>query len=336
MSSYAPRYCPSCRRYLGAADTCLFCRSASAAESRTFASQFDDQDGGRPIDEAVGGEAIEPSNPDWWEERPKAGLRGLRPTLLLLAAIGVLSTLPARRIILLALFLSQPVHLVFLIAILVAGLLAGMRRFAFAYGFSPHILVIHGKRFSFILGALLLGGYVKWPEEKEPSDENPRDAFRDGPHTSDSHGLRFQQLHPLVRVAICLAAPATTLLFSFVLLGTPALSSFSRAFEQSIGVLFRSTDANVAIIRPFLQRIADGDIRYVVGTIAAKHAATNLIPLGTTVGGMAMRAIWGWLTGRRLNKRISMSYEISSVFIHLIYGIFIAFVVLAALKKVQL
>lgn len=56
-----------------------------------------------------------------------------------------------------------------------------------------------------------------------------------------------------------------------------------------------------------------------VGTLAAKQAASNLLPLSTTVGGMALVAAWEWVRNRPPSKRWLAIGQYVSLVVSLVY-----------------
>lgn len=241
------------------------------------------------------------------------------PALLFLAIVALLALDDRGRLFLLLIAVAQPEHLVFLMATRVCGKIWRLRVIAIGFGLWPPMLVLRAASNLFVLGALPLGSYVRWPEEPQADNNDNRPLWRDVPATNFSE-LTFQRLHPLSRVFICLGGPAATLLFAFALRGMGAFTSFQRGFEQFIGSLFRSREANMAMLRPFLARIEGGDVGYAMATLAAKHAAANLIPFSTAAGGMALLAILEWVLGRRIKQGVLAAIQIASLMILLAYA----------------
>lgn len=139
------------------------------------------------------------------------------------------------------------------------------------------------------IGWLTITGYVSY--YSATAGRRPRAAV----------GKLFEELTPAQRALVAVSGPVAALVTALVIL-TPAegLRSFVNAFAQLFGALV-GQPSPVGEVAAFLERLGRGEWVGSLGTLAAKMAAVNLLPLpGITGGGIALTQLWEWVWGRKI------------------------------------
>jgi hypothetical protein len=316
MLDYARRTCPACGRVIREDQrTCDFCDGTIVIETQDSPPEIE-EDG------------------DWPDGKPQVGVR-IGRIAVVLAVVVLLAMFEKTRLFLVFVAILQPADLVFILCSCLAGLLCRIRILSVEIGTGPRLVVFRTRSCFAILNSIPLTNSIKWKEETAEQEQKLRPTWRDIPASRSPHDIPFSHRHPLVRLVVYLSGPTGIMLLSILLIGTSATGSFSRAFEQWAGLLFRSHAENVALVHPFLTRLAAGDYAYAIGTLAAKQTAMCLLPFETTVGGLALKAIWEWLSGRRMNRKLELVYRYLSLFIPVIYFCMIAWTIVDAIAHLN-
>lgn len=202
--------------------------------------------------------------------------------------------------------------MVFLLAFLIAGLLtavhvsamaatshalgAPIRRLQIFYGPS---LVLRAARPEIRLGVIPIGGYVQHDDSPDPAAPSPP-----GPPYRESAGAPPPEAPaiPLIerigvgRTALILLSGSAALLVLAVLLGGPSMLASAARLPLQLAWLATDQASAVEALRALAQHPLDAAF---VGTIAAKLAAANLLPLPGLNGGQLV----GLLIPRQLAER---------------------------------
>jgi membrane-associated protease RseP (regulator of RpoE activity) len=262
---------------------------------------------------------------------PDAPSPGVHPkgVAILAACLVVVAAFPATRVLLKMMLVALPGLLVYLLSILLVSRLVGAKVAEFSLGYGgPAVFVRIG---GVLVGLrwLPLGGFIRHPTSV--SDDNTEDPTTDpalsGAVTPVDFRTRdapvpFDRLHPLKRITLAMSGPVSSLLFAVMLLGGAGFSSFARGFGQYVGMAWRTREQNADLIRPFFVALDQNQWVYGIGTLAAKNAAGNMLPLTVTVGGMALLALLEWVRGKPLPKWLRSTLETLSIIALLAYLVF--------------
>lgn len=159
----------------------------------------------------------------------------------------------------------------------------------FAVGLSPTLVqfCVRGVRVRF--GGLVTGGYVKFPGEDEAGQ--PRG---------------YLLLHPLKQAAILLSpALAFTVAGWFACNATGAADIVGRAARWVISGEFVHPESWAAVLRAFLTEASLP--RYIprsAGLLVLFLGIANLIPAPVAAGGIALKILMEFVTGRRVSDRV--------------------------------
>jgi len=130
-----------------------------------------------------------------------------------------------------------------------------------------------------------------WSVGAIPIVGNARFAFsHENPGAVPAAG-DFDQQSRLARVAISLSGCAGLLLAAFLLRGTDAWHSFVNTFGQIVAGVTAPPTRGADLIAGYFRLADEAGIRVALGSILAKLAAFNLLPIPFLSGGMALQEL---------------------------------------------
>ena len=148
------------------------------------------------------------------------------------------------------------------------------------------------------VGSLPLGNYVRYaPSEDDFLEGVDPEALAESIRTAEED---FGRLHPLSRASICLGGWVVLVLLAFALIGPQAAitevgSGFVQLLQGTISPLGKAQELFMGFFSAYESR----SIGIVVGIIATKIVAFNMLPLPPLAGGEAIRILVGWVQGAR-------------------------------------
>jgi membrane-associated protease RseP (regulator of RpoE activity) len=151
---------------------------------------------------------------------------------------------------------------------------------------------------SYRFGLLPLGGSVKF----NTGDEKPQKTKSDWVDlAADKEPPGFNDLHPLRRILVSASGCAALFLLAAVCLGPLAAArSLGRGFLQVIPYAPWASPwvpSGRELASRFASLLAQGPFSLVLGVLAAKWAAFNLLPVPPLNGGMILLTLAGWRNG---------------------------------------
>jgi membrane-associated protease RseP (regulator of RpoE activity) len=170
-----------------------------------------------------------------------------------------------------------------------------------SFGFGSPCLHYRVGRVQFRLGVIPMGGYAKFKGDQEPAKSREEILF-----AADMEPPGFNDLHPLRRATVsasgCLAL---VVLAAFCLGPWHSVRSVARGFAQLVPFA-PWTPSWVPEGRELAGRcfslLKTGPYRIVLGVLAAKMAAANLLPLPPLNGGVIILTLLEW--NRRLPEKV--------------------------------
>lgn len=163
------------------------------------------------------------------------------------------------------------------------GLAFGIELEEVSYGFGKALF----RRGKVKIGTVPFGGYVKLKDTREDVDDEP-DNLR-----AFNHRSRF------VQAFIYLLGCAAMALVAMLLLAGPALAEVVAGFRQIIAGAFAPGSTAQNYIQATHTLWTQHGFVALLGLLAAKIAAFNLLPLATLSGGQAILALAGADRGRQ-------------------------------------
>jgi hypothetical protein len=192
--------------------------------------------------------------------------------------------------------LACPALLVYNLPYLIFAPLLGLRVEEIGIGLGWQVLRFRAAGAVVRLNLLPLGTYVKYP-----SGEGQGEA-----DTPPEVGT-LQALHPLTRFWFTLSGPVVCALLGMALLGAQGPRSFVVTFKQFFELFYLDLSIPAVWIGKFFHAILRGESRMVIGTLATKIGAANLVPLWGFPGGSALLAIIELFTGPKRQRRIQVA-----------------------------
>jgi membrane-associated protease RseP (regulator of RpoE activity) len=176
-----------------------------------------------------------------------------------------------------------------------------------SFFFGPTLFRFLYRGVSYRLGAVPVGGFVKFKAEREKNKDSEQILF-----AADMEPPGFHDLHPLKQTLIAASGCAALLALAALCLGPwAAVRSLGRGFVQLIPFA-PWTPAWVPRGRElalrFMALLQEGPFRVALGVMAAKLAAANLLPWPPLNGGMILTSILGWRKGLSENVLLVMTY----------------------------
>lgn len=121
------------------------------------------------------------------------------------------------------------------------------------------------------------GGYAKFADSTETPEADPATTFNHKP--------------AIVRVAILLVGCGSLILLAAMIPGVAGVPEVTAGFRQVIAGAFSPTSAAQTYIQALLDRSTSEGFMVVLGVLAAKMAAFNLLPIPILNGGQALLAL---------------------------------------------
>jgi membrane-associated protease RseP (regulator of RpoE activity) len=176
-----------------------------------------------------------------------------------------------------------------------------------SFFFGPTLFRLRYRGVSYRVGAIPMGGFVKFKGERGNNTDPEQILF-----AADMEPPGFRDLHPLKQSLISASGCVALLALAALCLGPwAAVRSLSRGFVQLIPFA-PWTPAWVPGGRELVGRLMalfqQGPFRVALGVMAAKLAAFNLLPLPPSNGGMILASMLGWKRGLPENVVVAMTY----------------------------
>jgi membrane-associated protease RseP (regulator of RpoE activity) len=159
--------------------------------------------------------------------------------------------------------------------------------------FGPAVIRFRYRGVSYRVGAIPLGGYVRFKGDRDKPKSADEILF-----AADMEPPGFWDLHPLARVAIVASGCASLVVVGALCLGPWAsVRSLGRGFVQ-LTPFAPWTPAWVTggrvLAGRFVSLLRDGPFRVALGVLAVKMAAMNLLPIPSLNGGAILTYLVWW------------------------------------------
>jgi membrane-associated protease RseP (regulator of RpoE activity) len=173
-----------------------------------------------------------------------------------------------------------------------------------SFFFSPVTIRFRYRAVDYRIGLIPMGGSVRFKGDRDKPKSVEEILF-----AADMEPPGFNDLHPLKRVVIAASGCIALVTLAALCLGPWAsVRSLGRGFVQ-ITPFAPWTPTWVPggkeLAGRFVSLLRNGPFRVVIGVLAAKQAAFNLLPLPPLTGGMIITYLLGWKKG--LPERILVS-----------------------------
>jgi membrane-associated protease RseP (regulator of RpoE activity) len=176
-----------------------------------------------------------------------------------------------------------------------------------SFFFGPTLLQFRYRGVSYRVGAIPMGGFVKFKGERANNNDPEQILF-----AADMEPPGFGDLHPLKQILVAASGCVALLALAALCLGPwAAVRSLGRGFVQLTPFAPWTptwVPGGKELVGRFMALLQQAPFRVALGVLAAKFAAANLLPLPPLNGGMILTSMLDWNRGLPESVVAAMTY----------------------------